>query len=504
LKARDLGLYTAVTDCGAGGLSSAVGEMGEQLGANVKLETVPVKYQGLTYFEIWLSEAQERMVYSVPAESVEQMLALFAAEDVEATDIGIFTGDGRLKLSWKGEQVCDVEMSFLHDGMPKIWREAVYEGVPERKLPAAQVEANDHAAVLKAILSSYNVASKEWVLRQYDHEVQAGSAIKPLTGPRRDGPSDACAIVPKLDSDDAVVVSNGLNTRYGDVDPYWMALSNIDEALRNYVATGGNIDHCAILDNFSWGNCNKPDRLAAIVRASFGCLTAARAYGTPFISGKDSLNNEFKTESGGSISIPHTLLISAFGKAVSLDALTTSDLKKAGNKLFIMGLTRQELAGSHFEMVTGQPSVNPPKVDPDAALESFRALNAAQGRGLIESAHDCSEGGIAIAVAEMCIAGRVGSTVNLTAELTDDGCEDSALMFAESNSRIVLEVKPENIDALKEAFKGKPLFELGDVGGQTLEIKGMDGSSLLSSPVEELVTAWREPIYKVFGETAPC
>ncbi|MHC4840274.1 MAG: phosphoribosylformylglycinamidine synthase subunit PurL [Planctomycetota bacterium] len=503
LKARDLGLYTAVTDCGAGGLSSAVGEMGEQLGADVKLETIPVKYEGLTYFEVWLSEAQERMVYSVPPEKVEQTLALFAAEDVEATDIGTFTGDGRLTLSWKGESVCDIDMKFLHDGMPKIWREAKYDGVPERKLDAGKVDTADHEGVLKAILGSYNVASKEWVLRQYDHEVQAGSAVKPLTGPRRDGPSDAAAIVPKLDSEDAFVVSNGLNTRYGDVDPYWMALSNIDEALRNYVATGGDINHCAILDNFSWGNCNKPDRLAAIVRASYGCLTAARAYGTPFISGKDSLNNEFKTEAGESIAIPHTLLISAIGKAVSLDGLTTSDIKKSGNKLFMMGLTRQELAGSHAEMVTGQPSVNPPKVDPDAALKSYRALNAAQKSGLIEAAHDCSEGGIAVAVAEMCISGRVGATVNLSASLTDDGADDATLLFSESNSRIVLEVSPANVEGLKMVFDGLPLFEIGEVGGDLLTINGMEGSSLISSAVSELVTSWREPIYNVFGESAP-
>ncbi|MCA9125369.1 MAG: phosphoribosylformylglycinamidine synthase, partial [Planctomycetales bacterium] len=199
-----------------------------------------------------------------------------------------------------------------------------------------------------------------------------------------------CAIVPKLDSDDAFVVSNGLSVMYGDVDPYWMAMSNIDEALRNYVATGGDINHCAILDNFSWGNCNKEDRLGAAVRACYACLHAARAYGTPFISGKDSLNNEFLTEAGVSIHIPHTLLISAIGKAVGLDALTSSDLKKPGSKLFLVGYTHREFAGSHFEHVTGEKGDEPPRVNPELALKSFRAINAAQDAGIVLSAHDCA------------------------------------------------------------------------------------------------------------------
>src|SRR5690606_21517516 len=173
---------------------------------------------------------------------VKEALELFESEDVEATDIGTFTGEHRLVLSWHGEVVCDLDMKFLHDGMPKVWRNAMWQTPEHRVVAGGSVDAGDSAGVLKAILSSWNVCSKEWIVRQYDHEVQAGSAIKPFTGVKRDGPSDACAVVPKLDSDDAFVVANGLNTRYGDVDPYWMAMSNIDEALRNYVASGGNID----------------------------------------------------------------------------------------------------------------------------------------------------------------------------------------------------------------------------------------------------------------------
>jgi len=372
-------------------------------------------------------------------------------------------------------------------------------------VPAGRVKADDANAVLKAILASWNVCSKEWVVRQYDHEVQAGSAIKPFTGVRRDGPSDGCAVVPRPGGSEAFVVSNGLNTLYGDVDPYWMAMSNIDEALRNYVACGGNIDHCAILDNFSWGNCNKDDRLGAMVRACYACLHAARGYGTPFISGKDSLNNEFLTEAGVSIHIPHTLLISAIGKAVSLDALTTSDLKQAGNKLFVVGYTRREFAGSHFERVTGIKQDNPPRVDPASALRAFRAVNAAQKAGLVRAAHDCAEGGLAVALAEMCIGGRLGARVTLRQEMaaTDGDIDDQVLMFSESNSRIVLEVEQDNSAALFKLFEGVPLFEIGQVSNEpVLRIQGLQGTVPIDLPVDELAATWRNPLYSVMGETA--
>ncbi len=502
LRARDAGLYHAVTDCGAGGLSSAVGEMGEKLGAEVELSKVPLKYEGLSYLEVWLSEAQERMVIAVPPHKVEAALDLFNSEDVEATDIGVFTGDGRLKLDWMGERVCDLAMEFLHDGMPRVERDALWE-TPKRH-PAATIIEPIPNEVLLDILASPNVCSKEWIVRQYDHEVQGGSAVKPFTGPGRDGPSDGAAIVPKPGGSDAFVVSNGMNTRYGDVDPYWMAQSNIDEALRNYVATGGDIDHCAILDNFSWGNCNKPDRMGALVRACYGALHAARAYGTPFISGKDSLNNEFQTEAGVSISIPHTLLISAIGKAVSIDGLTTSDLKKTGNKLLLCGYTRREFAGSHFELITGIPGDEPPRVDADLAIKCFRAINAAQREGLIASAHDCAEGGLAVALAEMCIGGRLGAGARLRQEMAAELCGDIELLFSESNSRLILEVAPQHEPRVFELFAGLPLFELGEVVRERrLTVEGLDGDILIDTPVSVMHKAWREPLYSIMGEQPP-
>ncbi|MBX3473133.1 MAG: phosphoribosylformylglycinamidine synthase subunit PurL [Planctomycetes bacterium] len=506
LRARELGLYTAVTDCGAGGLSSAVGEMGESIGARVELSRVPLKYSGLSYLEVWLSEAQERMVISVPPHKVAECLALFAAEDVEATDIGVFEPSGRLVLQWHGQTVADLAMAFLHDGMPKVWRHAEWSEPALRPVPKRDNAPAAPGDILRAILASPNVCSKEWVVRMYDHEVQAGSAVKPFTGPGRDGPSDACAVVPRPGANQAVVVSNGLNVLYGDVDPYHMAQANIDEALRNYVATGGDIDHCAILDNFSWGNCNKPDRLGAMVRACYGALHAAKAFGTPFISGKDSLNNEFRTEAGASIAIPHTLLISAIGRAVSIDGLTTSDLKEPANLLFVVGLTRCEFAGSHHELVTGTRGENAVRVDAALALRAYRMLNDCQKLGMIRSAHDCAEGGLAVALAEMCIGGRLGADVQLTQELaaTDSDIDDTTLLFAESASRIVLEIRPADEAELIRRFEGLPLVRIGTVAAHhTLCVAGLDGSPLVHEPLDALARAWREPLYRAMGEEVP-
>ncbi|MDP2913304.1 MAG: AIR synthase-related protein, partial [Candidatus Omnitrophota bacterium] len=304
LRARDQGLYNAITDCGAGGLSSAVGEMGEKLGAEIHLDKVPLKYKGLSYTEIWISEAQERMVLAVDPKNVDRIKAVFERENVEATVIGKFTGNGRLKLFYEGSPVCDMDMKFIHDGLPDFKRKAVWKK-PRFKEPTIK-NKNGFTQDLLNLLANLNIASKEWIIRQYDHEVQGGSVIKPLQGINRDGPGDACITKPILDSKKGIILSCGINPDYGKIDPYWMSASVIDEALRQVVSVGGNIAKCAILDNFCWGNTNKPDRLGGLVRASWGCYDIAKAYGVPFISGKDSLNNEYSTGKK-TISIPPTL-----------------------------------------------------------------------------------------------------------------------------------------------------------------------------------------------------
>ncbi|MEX0978763.1 MAG: AIR synthase related protein, partial [Pirellulales bacterium] len=314
LAARDRGLFHAITDCGAGGFSSAVGEMGQEIGAEVWLEKAPLKYEGLSYTEIWISEAQERMVLAVGPDQWEALAALSRSEGVEATIIGTFVPTGRLKLKYAGHEVGDLAMEFLHDGRPPLVRDAVYEPPPAALLHIPAEAGANLTETLIRILGSPNVCSKHWVIRQYDHEVQGGSVVKPLVGIANDGPSDAAVLRPVLASRRGIVVACGMNPRYGDFDTYHMAASAVDEAIRNCVAVGADPARIAILDNFCWGNTDRPQTLGSLVRAALACHDLAVALGTPFISGKDSLNNEFRYQdpSGrtSSISIPPSLLIS--------------------------------------------------------------------------------------------------------------------------------------------------------------------------------------------------
>jgi phosphoribosylformylglycinamidine synthase len=433
LQARDRELFTAVTDCGAGGFSSAVGEMGEEVGAEVWLEKAPLKYAGLNPVEIWISEAQERMVLSVPPEHERELLAIFAAEDVEAVVIGRFTGDKRLLVKHEEQVIVDLDMEFLHDGLPIQSREATW--VPPTP-PSLSSEEADVAQLLLTALQDGNVCSKEWIVRQYDHEVQAGSAIKPLVGREGRGPGNASAIAPVLGSKRGVIIGNGIGPRYGDLDPYRMAMLAVDEAVRNVVAVGADPEQIAILDNFSWGNCKNPETLGAIVRACEGCHDAALLFGTPFISGKDSLNNEFHGE-GESIRIPHTLLVSALGQTPDVTKCVTSDAKKAGNKLVLVGLTWNETGGGFLE--GGEcPQVR------ETAPETMRAVADAIASGKVRSCHDLAEGGLAVAAAEMAIGGGLG--VKVDPDLVPCGeqiARTDVKLFSESPTRFLLEVEEE-------------------------------------------------------------
>ena len=490
LIALDRGLYNNITDCGAGGLSSAVGEMGEKLGAIVDLEKVPLKYDGLSYSEIWISEAQERMVLSVPLENMEEIRSVFEGENVEATFIGEFTGDKRLHLRYKGETVADIEMSFLHDGVPRTTRKATWH-LPSHKEPDIK-EKNDYGEDLKKILSSWNVCSKEWVIRQYDHEVQGGSVLKPLVGVDNDGPGDACIVRPVLGSDKGVIVSNGMNPKYGDIDPYHMASSAIDEALRQVVSVGGSLEEVALLDNFSWGNTSKPECLGGLVRASRGCYDIALYYGTPFISGKDSLNNEFKTEDK-TIAIPPTLLISAICVMPDVSKAISMDVKSPGNLIYIIGMTKNELGGSHYYYTHGFVGNSVPKVDTETAKRTMDLLANATGKGLVRSCHDCSEGGIAVTAAEMSFAGGYGMELDLSQVPVEEGIvRDDVVLFAESNTRFVVEVEQQKQREFEATIEGTSYGRIGKVvENDMFTVLSMSGEKVISEKIADLKEAWQ-------------
>jgi len=496
LQARDQNLYTAITDCGAGGLSSAVGEMGAELGVKVYLDKVPLKYSGLSYMEIWISESQERMVISVPPKNIDKLIAIFDNENVSAAVIGEFTGSKRLELYYQDNLVCDLDMKFLHEGIPQIAKKAEYIQAKHRepKIP----EKKNYAEDLLKLLSHYDICSKEWVIRQYDHEVQGGSIIKPLVGLKNDGPSDASVTKPLYDSNKGIIISCGINFRFGFIDPYWMAASCIDEALRQIISVGGSLKEVAILDNFCWGNPDKPDRLGGLVRAAYGCYDTAIAYGVPFISGKDSFYNEFSVH-GKSTPIPGTLLISAISVMDDVNKAVSMYAKKAGNLIYVIGKTRDELGGSHYYDLYKAIGNNVPKVYYDQAKKTFSALSKATEKGLVKAMHDCSDGGLAVALAEVAFSGGLGMEIFLSEISYQSQIKrNDVILFSESNSRFVVEVEKTKQKEFEKLLKGTACAAFSLAGCLTkkpnFKIFGLDGKICVDVNINKLKEKWRAPL----------
>ena len=403
-RARDLGLYNAITDCGAGGLSSAVGEMGATLGAAVDLAGAPLKYPGLQPWEIWVSEAQERMVLAVPAHHLAPLRQLCDEWGVEMSGIGSFGSDRRLVVRHGDVEVIDLPMALVHGGLPQRTMTATHCDPPVSAGRPGALEGIDPAGLLLDLLSHPNVCSREPIVRTYDHEVRGGTVVRPLVGPGADGHGDAAVLKPlgTWSHDMAVALSVGIAPRLTALDPWAMALTAVDEAFRNLVAVGADPDRVALLDNFCWGDPTIADRLGSLVRAVQGCVEGSRRYRAPFVSGKDSLYNEFEQKAVGG-----TLLISAVGVVRDLHRATTSALTGAGHDLWLVGRGSHHLGGSVVaEMLDlGDTRVPGPVCDP---LPRYRAVHRLIAEGRVTAAHDVSDGGVATALAEMAIGGRLG------------------------------------------------------------------------------------------------
>jgi len=497
--ARDRDLYSAITDNGAGGLSSSVGEMSEDTGGfEMHLDRCPLKYPGLQPWEILISEAQERMTVAVPPEKLEAFMTLSQEMDVESTDLGQFTDSGYYHCLYEGKTVTYLPMDFLHDGVPQMQLPArwVPPQTSEPQLPAADVDA-----ALKQLLASLNICSKESVVRRYDHEVQAGTVVKPLTGVVNDGPSDAAVVRPLADSFAGVVTAHGICPRFSDLDTWHMTANAIDEALRNYVAVGGNIDHVAGLDNFCWCDPVKSDKTpdgeykaAQLVRSNQALYEYCLAFGVPLISGKDSMKNDYQI-GDTKISIPPTLLFSVIGKIDDVRLATTMDAKAAGDLVYLLGETRDELGGSEYYALHGQLGANVPQVDAQKAMARYRSVNAAQKQGLIASCHDLSDGGLAVALAETAFAGGLGIDADLCKLDTPAAMNDTARLFSESASRLLVTVRPQHRQAFEALFAGQSCRCIGSVIDKPLlRITGSAGKLLSESALDALKAAWQAPL----------
>ncbi|MBN1890986.1 MAG: hypothetical protein JW850_23520, partial [Thermoflexales bacterium] len=493
MVARDEGLYTAINDCGAGGFSSAAGEIGKEVGVEIELSDVPLKYPGLRPWEIWLSEAQERMVMAVPAEKLDRLREICTGFDVELTVIGRYTGDGRLRVLYGGKLCADLDMAFVHDGWPEPALHA--EWSPPHFPSPDNLPLPDLMAVLLRMLADPDVASKEAVIRRYDHEVQGATVVKPLVGAANDGPSDAAVLHPLATPGwKGLALGCGISPYYGMIDPYAMAWAVIDEAVRNVVAVGADPERIALLDNFCWGNPRLPDRLGGLVRAAQGCHDAALAYGTPFVSGKDSLNNEYVDPGGQKRAIPPTLLISSLAIVPDVRQTVTMDLKTPGNLVYLLGETRAELGASLYYRLAQPDALGEavPAPVPDA-LETMRALHTAMRQGIVRACHDLSEGGLAVAAAEMALAGRLGLDLELAKMPRAPGVDaDDTALFAESSARFLVEVAPEDGEGFEQALAGRPLARIGQVSAENLlRVRGLQGEVVIECPIDELLKAWQ-------------
>ena len=500
LEARDQGLYSAITDNGAGGLSSSVGEMARTCnGCELHLEKAPLKYAGLQPWEILLSEAQERMTLAVPPESIDAFLALAARRDAEATVLGRFTASGRFHVLYYDQNVAYLDMEFLHNGVPQMRLSAVWHP-PDVHEPHI-AEPMDYTELLCAMLGRLNICSKEAWVRQYDHEVQGMSVVKPFVGCQNDGPSDAAVLRPLLDSLEGIVVANGICPRYGEIDTYHMVACAIDEAVRNVIAVGGRIGRIAGLDNFCWPDPilspTNPDaeyKLAQLVRANQALYDYCRAYDLPCISGKDSMKNDYRV-GDTKISIPPTVLFSVLGVIDDVTTVVTMDAKRPGDVVYVLGLTRAELGGSEYYALLGHLGSSVPRVDALVARRVYEALSTAMAQGLVASSHDCSDGGLGVALAETAFAGGLGMDVDLRRVPGVRDLRDDFTLFSETASRLVVTVHAGHVPAFEAILRGLPWAAVGtvtDIG--VFRVVGRSGASIIAADIDRLKAAWQKPL----------
>ncbi len=505
-EARDAGLYNSITDNGAGGLSCSVAEMAKECGGFiVDLESIPLKYHGLSPWQIWVSESQERMTLSVPDNKTDEFITLMNKRGVEATIIGKFTSSGRGIVNYKGKEIFNLKLDFLHDGLPK--RNLFTEKSDAAVQFAAFREPEDHNEVFHKMISRLNICSFEYISSQYDHEVQGNSVTKPLQGKGRVN-SNVSIIRPLLSSSKGVVISQGLYPSYSEIDPYWMAACSIDTAVRNAISAGGSIDHLAILDNFCWCDSNNPFRLWQLKQAAKACYDFAVAYGTPYISGKDSMFNDFKGYDENfdevNISIPPTLLISSIGVMKDITKAVTIDFKIPGDLIYLIGNTGDETGGSEYNAFMGErehnekfTGTNVPRVNAEPSMKVYRSMERAIDERLAASCISIERGGLAVASAKSAAAGMLGCEIRLSGISNNDIQRNDILLYSESQGRFLVSINPANKDKFEKIFNDLPCHLLGSVKNESsFIIEGISGKKIINTDIPEIDYNYKKKLKK--------
>lgn len=491
-EARDSGLYSSITDNGAGGISCSVAEMAKECGGCiVDIEKVPLKYPGLSPWQIWISESQERMTLAVPKKNWKTLKKIFDRHDVEATVIGTFTDSDRCVVRYKGRKIMDIDMDFLHDGRP-VGVQKSRKPVRSHTEPTKASRSKPLGAVLHELLARPNIASTSFISSQYDHEVQGSSVTKPLQGRGRVG-VDAGVIQPVHGSQKGVVLSHGFAPWYSDVDTYAMAACSIDTAVRNAVCAGASLEYLAILDNFCWSSSNTPERLYELKRAAEAVYDTAVAYGTPYISGKDSMFNDFRgyTAKGEAIHIaaPPTLLISAIGVVDDASVAQTVDFKMPGDRIYLLGDTDDELGASEYFSLLSGVGRAVPQVHAKKNARLYTALARAIRAGHPASVTPVGRGGVAAALAKSAIGGQLGARVNLR-KIPGKAKSADSILFSESQGRVLATVRPGEEQKFERLFKGLSFTCIGDVtdtGTLRVDVPG----ERIDEPVARLTESYR-------------
>jgi phosphoribosylformylglycinamidine synthase len=507
IEARDLGLYRALTDNGAGGLSSSIGEMSRLSGgADLDLAKAPLKYEGLQPWEIFLSEAQERMSLAVSPDQLDALLALAARREVEATALGTFTASGALVVRYGDRVVADLDLEFLHEGGPRMLLEARWQPpqIPAPRLPRKGLRNRRLTDLLRAL----NVCSREFKSRQYDGEVKGLSIVKPFVGVNSDVPSDATVLLVEHGSREGIVLAEGINPFYSDLDTYPMMASVIDEAVRRIISVGGKLEQIAGLDNFCWPDPvlseKTPDglyKMAQLVRANKALYDVTTGFKVPAISGKDSMKND-SVRGGRKISIPPTVLFSTIGKIDDVRRAVTMHFKNAGDTIYVVGMTRDELGGSEYFRQLAQEQGTPasyggdvPNLDIELALAIYRAMNKAVDRGLLHSSHTPTLGGLAAAFALPAVGGNLGAAIDLSLLACDRAFDDDTKLFSESNSRFVVTCASEKEGELEALFRELPYARVGKVTAEKrVLVAGEKGRRILDIDIEALRRAFKETL----------
>ncbi|MEX0616572.1 MAG: phosphoribosylformylglycinamidine synthase subunit PurL [Candidatus Woykebacteria bacterium] len=485
LEIKDKRLSPWITDCGGGGLSSAIGETGKNIGVLVNLDKVPKKYEGLSYSEIWISESQERMIVVCSEDNKGEILEICRKFDVPATVIGEFTGKSSLELYYGRKKVADIGMKFLHDGCPVVSGRTFWK---EKKRNRKKASAVNFGEAIKKLLSDPDLTSKALIAHQYDSTVQGGTIIGPFTDEEELTHEDVTIRKLSEGQNLGFALTITANPNLTSTNPRYMSHWIITHSLAKLAVSGADFTKSALLDNFSWGSPKEVKVMGELVESLLGCKDAVEGFKVPFISGKDSLNNQFKGDKG-EVTIPGTLLITALAPMLNIKKVVDQGFQNKDDAVLLLGELQKDMGGSCFgRLYNLQGEI--PKINFEKTRALLVQLSFAIRKGLIESGVAIGKGGLALALAKACVSSGLAAEINLDSLNKKFDLKNHEILFSESAGAVVVTVKRKLLPLVKEMFLNDYL-EIGIVAENRLKIRN-SSKTILDETVESLSKVYKE------------